>query len=403
MNGEKLEVNYHGDFEFTDDDLDVKRITPGGYLKISDGGWFRGRSLEFRADASGNISRRYWVGSSERPFDPEGRQWLSQSLPRFIRQTGIGAKGRVARFLKSGGPNAVLAEIGRIQGSWAKRIYFTELLNAPLDQQTVTRVLEQAGREVDSDYELASLLIAVEERLITSEGTRKAYFDAARTIESDYEMRRVYSAALKRGPVSAPILASMLDASRGIDSDYELGELLAQIVKGQSIDGARTQFFAALGTIESDYSHHGVLSALSRRSDLSPETIAAMLSSVSQVSSDYEAASFLTEFTKNPIEGGLRAPFFAAVEKISSAYERGRVLQSLLRRTDLSQESLLGVLQAARGMNSGYEASQVLQAVARKYSLTGAARDLYVDVAGRLGDYEQSQALAALVRNEKRR
>ncbi|MBA3296538.1 MAG: hypothetical protein H0U19_06350, partial [Acidobacteria bacterium] len=46
--------------------------------------------------------------------------------------------------------------------------------------------------------------------------------------------------------------------------------------------------------------------------------------------------------------------------------------------------------------------SQVLQAIARGHTLTGPARDLYVEIAGRLGSHEQSQALAALVRGEKR-
>lgn len=401
-NGEKLEINYRGDFEFTDDDLDVKSMTPGGQLRISDGGWFRGKSVEFSADPSGAISRRYWVGSSERPFEPEGRQWLSQSLPRFIRHAGLGAKARVARFLKNGGPSAVLAEIGKIEGSWAKRIYFSELINsASLDQPTVTRVLEQAGREIDSDYELASLLIGSGEKLIASDASRKAYFDAARTIQSDYEMRRVYAAALKRGSLNPAILSSMLDASKSIESDYELAELLIQIAKLQSIESVRPQFFAAVGTIEGDYEHRRVLSTLATRPDLSTESLASMLQSVSSLSSDYETASFLLQVAKNPIEGSLRAPFFAAVESVGSGYERGRVLQAVLRRPDLSQDSLLAVLRAARTMSGGYETSQVLQAVARNHTVSGPAKDLYVETAERLGEYEQSQALAALVRSQK--
>ena len=82
-------------------------------------------------------------------------------LPKFIRQSGIGAKSRVARFMKSGGAAAVLAEISRIEGSWAKRVYFTELFNQPgLSGAAIQQALRQAGREVDSDFELASLLIA---------------------------------------------------------------------------------------------------------------------------------------------------------------------------------------------------------------------------------------------------
>ena len=93
-NGERLEVRYDGEVEFTDDDTDVKRLSPGGLLKIRDGGMMTslvgGHTVEFTADSSGNITRRFWVGSSERPFEPEGHKWLASVLPRFIRQTGIG-------------------------------------------------------------------------------------------------------------------------------------------------------------------------------------------------------------------------------------------------------------------------------------------------------------------------
>jgi beta-lactamase regulating signal transducer with metallopeptidase domain len=399
-NGEKLEVKYDGEFEFTDDDTDMKRMSPGGHLRISDGGWLRGHSVEFTADASGNITRRFWVGASEKPFEPEGRQWLSQKLPRFIRQSGLGAKARAARIFKAQGASGLLAEISRIDGSWAKKRYFTELFALNVDANAVRQALEQAGREIESDYELASLLIESGDRLVTDEATRRAYFDASRTIDSDYELKRVYAAGLKRGPVSAPILNAILDASRNIGSDYELAELLVQLVKQQSIDQARQAFFAALGTIKSNYDHRRVLAALAARPDLDAETTAAMLTSASGLSSDYEAAEFLLQMSKRSIEGPQRTPFFAALETIGGAYERSRVLLVVLRHSDISADTLLAALRAASTLPAGYEMSQVLQTAARHHSISGAARDLYVKSAERLGEYEQSQVLAALVRNE---
>ena len=158
--GERLDVKYDGEAEFTDDDTDVKRLSPDGLLRIKDGWMFPSHTVEFTVDKNGNIIRRYWAGMSERPFDPEGRQWMAQVLPRFIRQTGIGAPARVRRILAAKGPAGVLAEIARIEGGYAKKIYFTELLkSATLDPAAVRQVLAQASREIGSDFELASLLI----------------------------------------------------------------------------------------------------------------------------------------------------------------------------------------------------------------------------------------------------
>ena len=280
------------------------------------------------------------------------------------------------------GPAGVFAEIALIEGSWAKRVYFTALLNSPgLDAATVRQALEQAGRQIDSDYELASLLIS-SDRLLVDDATRRAYFDAAATIQSDYEMRRTYASALKRGPVPADVLAGVLDASTGIESDYEEAELLVQIAQLQPLD-ARTRgpFLKALATVDSDYECRRVVSAVVR-ADPSPETLATMLDPSIAIDSDFEQASFLIDLAKSqPIDGPLRAPFFKGVDTISSSYERGRVLQAVVKRGSLSPETVVDVLRSAQGMSSGHEASQVLLAVATTHPISGEARDLYIAAA----------------------
>jgi hypothetical protein len=405
---QKLEVNYRGDIEFSDDDTDVAKISSGGWLRIRETGWSGSKSIEFTADASGNIQRRYRVGSSERPFDPEGRQWLKEVLPRFIRQTGIGAARRVARILKASGPSGVLAEISLIEGSWAKHVYFRELLKTPLDPGTTRQVLAQASQEVTSDFELASLLIGATNPLLASSSpdtVRQAYFDAARTIESDFEMRRVFASALKQGPVSSDVLAGILDASTAIGSDFEEASLLIQIAKLQPLDGrTRPAFFKALATVESDFEHRRVLDALGGRTDLPPDAVGALLGSATSIESDFEVASLLLKIAHaQPIEGALRDPFFKVVETIGSPFERGRVLQAVVKRSGVSSETILSVLRAAQGMKGSFETSQVLMTVASNHQVTGEARDVYVATAERLGDFEQGRTLAALVKSERRK
>jgi beta-lactamase regulating signal transducer with metallopeptidase domain len=336
-NGEKIQVKYHGAFELNEDDTDLVKLSPNGTLQISDGRWLSGRSVEFEADGSGRITRRFFVGSSERAFEPEGRQWLATTFPRFVRMSGFDAKGRVARFYKKGGTDAVLREIALIEGSYGKKTYYTELLRiAPADAATARRILSQAAGEISSDYEMSTLLIDGADRLLLDDASRRSYLEAAKTIESDYESKRVYMAALKRGPVSPALLADVLGAARSIDSDYEAATLLVEIARNHDVRGA------------------------------------------------------------------VRAPFFALAETVSSSHEKGRVLQALLRRGALPEETLVDVLRTAGSLDSGYEAGQVLLIAARTQAITGPAREAYIQVADRLSDHEQSQALAALVRMEKR-
>lgn len=366
--GDKVEINYRGTIEFSDDDTDVVKLSPGGRLRVSDGGWFRGQSAEFTADANGQITRRYWVGSTERPYEPEGRQWVAKVLPRFIRQSGLGAPARVARIFKAKGAPGVLSEISLIQGSWGKRVYFSELLKMPgIDARTVQQILSQAGREMDSDYELASLLIATSS-LLADEGTRRAYLEAARSIESDYEMRRVFASVLKQGNAAQALVPGILDAATNIDSDYELASLLIQVAGERPIDNTtRAAFFKALASVSSSYEHRRALSAVVKP-NMTREMAASVLTSVAEIESDFERASLLLEFLKESnIEGELRAPFFHAVNGINSSYERGRVLQTLVKRGDASEATVLEVIKSAKAMDGSYESSQVMLAVAGTY------------------------------------
>ena len=395
---QKLEVQYRGEVEFADDDRDVTRLEPGGYLTLSDGD----RAVELRADGNGTITRRFRVNGSEQPFEPEGRAWLARVLPRFIRQTGIGAPARTARIYKARGAQGVLAEIALIEGSFGKRIYFAELLKIPgLDARTVEAALAQAGREIDSDFELASLLIA-SERLVDNEATRKAWLQAARTIGSDFEMRRVLSAPLERGEMPAPLLAILLDAASAIDSDFELASLLVDVARTQRLDATgEKNFFRALDSVGSDFERRRVLSDILRRGG-DVGTVEATLTSAVGLDSDFEAASLLVDVAKaHPIEGSLRSPFFRAATSIGSSFERGRVLQTVARRGDASEATLLEVIKGAEGMGN-HEGAQVLLAVAGGRPLTQQARAAYIDAASRLGEFDQGRALSALVRNERR-
>jgi hypothetical protein len=332
--GEKLSVQYRGSFELNDDDTDIVKVSPGGYVKVSDGGWVRGRSVEITADASGAITRRFRVGSSQQPFEPEGRQWLAQMLPKFVRQSGFAAKERVARFLRSGGVPAVLAEISHIEGSYSKRVYFSQLLKqAPLDAAAARQVLEQAGREVQSDYELASLLMSGSDTLLADDATGKAYFEAARTIDSDYESRRVYTSIVRRATVAGPQLIGVLESVRSIESDYEAASLLSDIVEQHAIEGSlRVPFFTALDGIQSSYEKSRVLQALLERRDVSNDTLLGVFQQAGRIDSGYERAQVLVAAAKShSITGPARDAYMKAADDLGD-HEQSRALAALARR-----------------------------------------------------------------------
>jgi hypothetical protein len=325
---EKIEVRFEGEIEFTDDDKDVKSLSRDGFLRVKKDG----RTVEIRGDSSGTLSRKYWNGSSERPFEPEGRAWLGEVLPYFIRQTGIGAPRRVARIMSASGPDGVLAEITEIDSSHAKRIYFSELLKHKLSAPVARQAIAQAGKEIDSDFELASLLMSVADRLLVDDATTQAYLDAARSIGSDFEMQRAFSAALKNGRMSPAIVASLLDASNAIGSSFEHARLLLQVVELHAIEGpVRAPFFRSAAAIDSSFERGRVLHALAKRPDLSSETVLAILKSAQMMDSSFETGQVLRAVAdRHEIAGEARATYLDAASRLGD-FEEGRALTALSR------------------------------------------------------------------------
>ena len=134
-----------------------------------------------------------------------------------------------------------------------------------------------------------------------------------------------------------------------------------------------------------------------------PAVLESALTAAASLHSAYETSQFLQEVLRqNNVEGAVRAPFFAAVNTIDGNYERGRVLQAVVRKSGTTPDTLRAVLQSARAMD-GYELSQLLQVMAASHTITGDLREAYLAAADRLGNYEQGQAMAALVRSERRK
>ena len=146
---------------------------------FEDGSLLSKRVYEVKADAAGNLTRTYSVGWSTKPMDDEGRVWLARVLPQLIRDSGIGAGPRVARILRQGGPQAVLAEIGRIHSDGSKRVYLEQLFSQatlkPSDLKDSARLI----RSISSDGDKAQVIITVDANYFTTD-LRSYLFDCCR-------------------------------------------------------------------------------------------------------------------------------------------------------------------------------------------------------------------------------
>ncbi len=290
--GHKVEVRTHGDIVLTDDDSDIKSLAPGAYLTITDR-TVRGPVVFEARSANGQVERR-WTGLDG---DGERKKWLADHLLELVR-SGFAADSRVKRVLGQSGPDGVLREISRIDSDYVKRIYFQRLFDtASLDAAGYSRAIAQAGREMRSAYELASVLSGVAPRL-RDDQARLAYLQAVKSVNADYERRRALMALIKAGPIDATVAAALLDAVKSIGSDFERRQVLATVVQGK----------------------------------LDSETLVSVLQAAGQIQSSYDRASVLLAVAaRHPLQGPAREAYLTAARGISSRFEQDRALAALTR------------------------------------------------------------------------
>jgi len=360
-----LTVKIDGAVEFTDDDHDVKSLSPGGHFRIEERTGLSSRAYDVTADSTGNLTKTWSVDGSAKPLDSEGRAWLDRLLPQMIRESGIGAGPRVARFLRQGGPQAVLTEIGLIHSDGSKRIYLEQLFaQATLN----TDELKDAApliRRISSDGDKAQVLLTVDGKYFT--GALRSYlFEAVESINSDGDKRRVLSDIVKKDAGSADTLVSAARAAKHISSDGDKAEVLMEMAApyrpGGGLDVA---YFEAANSIASDGDHARVLSTLLAAHGDDRDTLARVLQSAEKISSDGDKARVLKEAVSRYSDDDLiRKAFFDAANSVSSDGDHQQVLVALARRQGIGAATLDGIAKSAQRIASDGDKARVLMELA---------------------------------------
>ena len=390
-------VKIDGAIEFTDDDRDVKSLSPGGHFRMEEGSLLSGRVYDVKADSAGNLTKTYSVGSSVKPLDSEGQTWLGRLMPQMIRDSGVGAAPRVARILRQGGPKAVINEIGLIHSDGSKRIYLEQLFS----QATLnTEQLKGAARliqGISSDGDKAQVLVIVDGKYFTGE-LRPNLFEAVESISSDGDKRRVLSDIVKKDAGSADTFLGTARATRHISSDGDKAEVLIEMANSyREISGLGLAYFDAVKSISSDGDHARVLSTLLAAHGDDRDTLSRVLGSAEKISSDGDKARVLKEAVSRYTDDDfIRKAFIDAANSISSDGDHQQVLVALVHRQGIGAATVGGIAKSAQRISSDGDKARVL------VELVGAnvepARDDFFAAADTIhSDGDHSHVLLALL------
>lgn len=384
-----------GKFKFTKDFSDIASVDSDGQVVVEVDYGASDRRLTIRPN-----ERIYKVDGDVRPYDADAKQWLAQTLTFLLRRTGYEAEARARWILESRGIQGLIDEFGELSGDYTRRIYYQAAVESgKLDPAGYERLVTLAGQTINSDYELAELLIAISKAQPLTEQMQAGFVTAARSIESDYERHRVLSTALSRPGLTPATQAAILDAAAEINSDYELAELLIELNRARKIDDAvRPAYFKAANSVGSDYEHRRVLDAVVSREGMTRAMVVDVLQSATTLNSDYELAELLIKIGGSyELDEALRPPFFAAAATLNSDYEHGRTLMSVIQRGSVTSPVALAVLESAHGISSDHELAELLIAVIGKVKMDDAIRAAIRENARTIGSqYDRGRVYEAL-------
>ncbi|PYO90958.1 MAG: hypothetical protein DMD58_05720 [Gemmatimonadetes bacterium] len=100
------------------------------------------------------------------------------------------------------------------------------------------------------------------------------------------------------------------------------------------------------------------------------------------------------------LDDALRPAFFAATSNLSSDYEHGRTLLSIVDRGQMPRPVVLAVLESAKTMSSDHELSELLLAVISKVQMDDTIRAaIRANAASLSSQYDRGRVFEALARD----
>ena len=361
----QFRVRINGSILFNEAEDDVQSLS--GKTSIQERRDGRTRRMVFESESGGSIKRTYSVDGRAQALDADGRRWLAEMLPAVMRETAMDSERRIKRIHSTGGVDAVLAEIEKIDSGHARRRYVEGIARlAPLSDRQQQRLLAVIA-PIDSDFSKRTALSALASGQTLSAASQVDALRIVAAMDSSFEQRTVLAAMAPTLSAEADVAHAWLNAASKIDSDFELRSAIDSLVRRDPLPA--TLLDAAIQAtmkLDSDFEHASALVAIGRQ---------------------------MTTATPAQVSSYLRS-----AQKIDSDFERRNVLTSFVSRNPLDKSGFLAVLQAIDGMDSDFEIRTVLAAIAKRMPADNELINRYRRTARSLGDHERGQAEKALDR-----
>ncbi len=404
MGSQQLELEYDGTVEFTDDDKGIKSISKGGYLKIRKTSFGERRELLAEPNSDGSINYEYYEGRRKVEFNDAAKKWLADVLLEVIRTTGIGAEGRVDRFYKRGGVDAVLKETDAIRSDHISHIYLKVLLGTQkLSADELTKVAAYVPRNLDSDHYISEVFKDYGDLFLKNPKSTEAFLSAIGEMDSDHYVSIILNRSL-REDLSDEMISKVLDAAERMDSDHYKSGVIKEVLDRRDIsDAVINRIVRAAADIDSDHYATLVLRDALDRPNLSDKAFENLMDAVANIDSDHYVTETLRSLLKrnNPSDKVVEA-IVKRVSDMDSDHYRTIIINDLMRDRSMSSKYFDQILVTVGEVDSDHYASQILENILKDEVLS---EDSYAKVLARVAridsDHYKTQILKNVLRSDK--
>lgn len=393
----RFQMEYEGKIEFTDDDKAIKSISRGGYLLIRKTTFGDRREVLAEPNSDGTINYEYRVGRSRQDWGKEGQDFLANVLLEVIRTTGMGAEGRVERFYKAGGVNAVLQELSHVRSDNVSRIYLDVLMdNHELSSNELVGVAQYITKELDSDYYISEIFKSHGDKFLKSQEATSAFLDVIRRMDSDHYVTQILQRML-REDLDAASVAKVLQAASNMDSDHYKTEVLKELLDRRDLDNTTVdQIVKAAADIDSDHYATIILRDALDRPNLSDDAFNNLMNAVSNIDSDhYVTETFRSMLRNRDVSDKVVEAIMNRLEYMDSDHYRTVILNDLFQNQKISEEYFESLLRTVTDMDSDHYASQILTSLLKDQQLSD---QIYTKVLEKVADIDSDHYKVTIIK-----
>lgn len=366
---QSFNVETRGKIELTDDDKDIKSISPDGYIEIEKTVFGSRRKIVITPQGN-TLKREYYEGRSAVPFEPEGRKWLSEILPELVRTTTLGAEGRVKRFFTKGGTNAVLSEINSMESDYVMSHYANLLMKQPVIAKDYPVIIKSVVDAVDSDHYRAEFLENNMDKFIGNQAAIDAVCLASNRMESDHYKTQVIKRALRNENISPDAMKSVLSAAGQMGSDHYITEVITALLKQNVTDAIVNEAILTSKSIESDHYRSVVLRTALGKPNLSAVSYQRTLEAVKGIESDHYKTEVLTKLMKGKLGNEQLFTLVDMSTAINSDHYLTEVFTEVLETQQLSDDAFKKLMERVGNVDSDHYASVILRSALVTGTLT---------------------------------